>query len=170
MRKTKQIAVTAVFTALYFVLSVLLKIPVVGHITLDLGYIALAVSAVYLGAVPAMLVGSICAFLESALLSQRGVSPGWMLMNAIAGYCCGAVLQKAAAGDRKKFWISACIVVPVSMLVGVVVKTLIDCAMYDIPLLAKIPSSTAAWIADSAVMLAIGLPLSLALKNRIRIR
>ena len=57
MKNTKQIATIAVFTALYFVLSALLKIPVVGNITLDLGYIALAVGAVYLGAVPAMVIG-----------------------------------------------------------------------------------------------------------------
>lgn len=168
MNKTKKIATVAIFTALYFVLSALLKIPVVGHITLDLGYIALAVGAVYLGAIPAMLIGSIGAFLESALMSQRGVSPGWILMNAIVGYFCGLVLHKAVDGDRKSFWIKAVIVVTVSMLAGVVVKTLIDCALYDIAIVVKIPSSTTAWILDSLVMLVIGMPLSLALKKRLK--
>ena len=167
MKNTKQIATIAVFTALYFVLSALLKIPVVGNITLDLGYIALAVGAVYLGAVPAMVIGALGAFLESALMSQRGVSPGWVLMNAIAGFICGLVLHKIADGDRKKFWILAVPTVVLSMLLGVVVKTLIDCAMYDIALVAKIPSSTTAWILDSLVMLVIGIPLGLALKKRL---
>lgn len=168
MNTTKKIATIAVFTALYFVLSALLKIPVVGHITLDLGYIALAVGAVYLGAVPAMLIGSIGAFLESALMSQRGVSLGWILMNAIVGYSCGLVLHKAVDGERKKFWTKAILVVTLSMLVGVVVKTLIDCALYKIALVAKIPSSAAAWVLDSLVMLVIGMPLSLALKKRLK--
>ena len=168
MKKTKQIATIAVFTALYFVLSALLKIPVMGNITLDLGYIALAVGAVYLGAVPAMLIGSIGAFLESALMSQRGVSLGWILMNAIVGYFCGLVLQKAVDGDKKKFWIKSVIVVVLSMFVGVVVKTLIDCALYNIALVAKIPSSATAWIMDSLVMLVLGFPLSLALKKRLK--
>lgn len=168
MKNTKQIATIAMFTALYFVLSALLKIPVVGNITLDLGYIALAVGAVYLGAVPAMLIGSIGAFLESMLMSQRGVSPGWMLMNAIVGYFCGLILHKAAEGERKQFWIKAVLTVVLSMLVGVAVKTLIDCALYGVALAAKLPSSATAWIMDSLVMLAVGLPLSLALKSRLK--
>ena len=168
MKKTKQVAVIAVFIAMYFVLSALLKIPVGGHITLDLGYIALTVSAVFLGGVPASVTGAAGAFLESALMSQRGVSPGWVLMNAIVGFLCGTVLKKAAGEGGKKLIVSACIVVPLSMLLGVTVKTLVDCLLYDLPLLAKIPSGAAALIADSAVMLLFGLPLSMALKKRIK--
>ena len=169
MKKTNRVAVTAIFIAMYFVLSALLKIPVGGHITLDMGYIALTVAAVYLGAVPAMLVGGIGVFLESAVMSQRGVSPGWILMNLIVGFFCGWVLHKAIDGEKKKFWISACTVIPLSMLAGVTVKTLIDCAIYDLPLAAKIPTGLIALAADSAVMLAIGIPLSLAMKNRIKL-
>ncbi len=146
----------------------MLKIPIAGHITLDLGYIALTVSAVFLGGLPAMTVGTLGAFLESALLSQKGVSLGWCLMNAIVGYACGTVLQRTSELGRRKFLISACLVIPLSMLVGVVVKTFVDCVLYDIAPIAKIPSSTAAWIADSAVMLAIGIPLSMALKKRLK--
>ena len=169
MKKTRQITVTAVLTALYFILSALLKIPVVGNITLDLGYIVLAVSAVCLGAVPAAFVGSLGVLLESALMSRRGISLGWILMNAIVGYTCGLVLHKAADGDRKTFWLKAVISVTVSMLAGVVVKTFIDCALYGIALAVKIPSSVTAWILDSLVMLAVGMPLSLTLKKRIKL-
>lgn len=166
-KTTKRTATIAVFTALYFVLSMFLKIPVVGNITLDLGYIALSVGAVYLGAVPGMLIGSLGAFLESALLSQRGVSPGWILMNAIVGFFCGLVLHRAADEERKKFWLKAILVVMLSMLVGVLVKTFIDSALYNTAIIAKIPSSATAWILDSLVMLVLGLPLSLELKKRL---
>ena len=169
MKKTRQITVTAVLTALYFILSALLKIPVVGNITLDLGYIVLAVSAVCLGAVPAAFVGSLGVLLESALMSRRGISLGWILMNAIVGYTCGLVLHKAADGDRKTFWLKAVVSVTVSMLAGVAVKTFIDCALYGIALAVKIPSSVTAWILDSLVMLAVGMPLSLTLKKRIKL-
>lgn len=169
MKKTRQITVTAVLTALYFILSALLKIPVVGNITLDLGYIVLAVSAVCLGAVPAAFVGSLGVLLESTLMSRRGISLGWILMNAIVGYTCGLVLHKAADGDRKTFWLKAVVSVTVSMLAGVVVKTFIDCALYGIALAVKIPSSVTAWILDSLVMLAVGMPLSLTLKKRIKL-
>lgn len=166
MKSTKKIALVAVFAALYFVLSAMLKIPIAGHITLDMGYIALTVAAVYLGAVPSMAVGIIGAFLESALMSQRGVSIGWCLMNAIVGYSCGFVLSRTCDRGKKQFIFSACVVVILSMLVGVIVKTLVDCALYDIPIAAKLPTSAAAWITDSAVMLLLGLPLSMALKKR----
>lgn len=168
MKTTKKVAVTAVFTALYFLLSALLKIPVAGHITLDLGYIALTVGAVYLGAVPAMMIGALGALLESVMMSLRGISPGWILMNTIVGYCTGKVLFRTVSADRKKFLRSAAIVIPVSMFAGVVVKTLVDCALYGIRPEAKIPSSLTAWILDSLVMLGIGIPLSLALKKRIK--
>ena len=166
--KTKQIAMISIFSALYFVLSAVLKIPIGGHMTLDLGYIALMVASVCLGAVPAMLVGIIGAFLESALMSMRGVSPGWILMNAIIGYFCGLVLMKASEGERKPFLIKAFIVVPASALVGMTVKTLVDCVLYNLPLAAKIPVAFIGWIADTAVMLALGLPLSITLKKQIR--
>lgn len=168
INKTKQIAMIAIFSALYFVLSAVLKIPVGGHMTLDLGYISLMVATVCLGAVPAMLVGIIGAFLESALMSMRGVSPGWMLMNAIIGYFCGLILMKASEGERRPFLIKAFIAVPISALVGMAVKTLVDCVLYSLPLAAKIPVAIIGWIADTAVMLALGLPLSIILKKQIK--
>lgn len=168
MKKTKKLAVIAMLIALYFVLSAMLKIPIAGHITLDLGYIALMVAAVYLGAVPAMAVGGVGAFLESALMSQRGASPGWIVMNIIAGGLVGWAMCRLPVQERKKFILTAVIVVPAAMLLGAAAKMFIDCAAYDLPLLLKIPTTAAAWISDSAVMLAIGLPLSMALKRRLK--
>lgn len=169
MKKTKQIAIIGVLTAMYFVLSALLKIPVGGHITLDLGYIALTIGAVFLGAVPAAFIGGMGALLESAMMSARGISPGWILMNVIAGYCCGLVLPKASKKSKKEFVIAACIVVLGSLLVGAAVKTLIDCKLYTLPLAAKIPTGIIAWLCDSFVMLAMGLPLSMALKKQVKL-
>ena len=54
------------------------------------------------------------------------------------------------------------------MLLGAAAKMLIDCALYDLPLAAKIPVAVIGWIADSAVMLVIGLPLSMTLKKQIK--
>lgn len=170
MKNTKKIALIAMLIALYFVLSAMLKIPIAGHITLDLGYIALMVAAVILGAAPAMAVGGVGAFLESALMTQRGVSLGWIAMNVIAGGLVGRVLYKIPAQERKRLLISALIVVPVAMLLGATVKMFLDCAIYDLPLLLKIPTTAAAWLSDSAVMLAIGLPLSMALKRRLKLK
>lgn len=169
-RKTKLVALTAVFAALYVVLSVLLKIPVAGHITLDLGYIALMVGAVYLGTLPGALIGGIGALIESSIMSQHGISPGWICMNLIAGAACGYVLHsRFRTAGKKKFVILALITVLVSMFVGVVVKTAFDCMIYRYPLAVKIPTSLTAWLLDSAVMLAIGLPVCFALKNKVKL-
>ena len=167
-RKLKRIAVIAMMIALYFVLSAMLKIPIAGHITLDLGYIVLMVAAMQFGAVPAMIVGGAGAFLESALMSQRGVSPGWIVMNLIAGGLVGWVLYKADTENRKKLVIKAVVTVLTALLLGAGAKMLIDCAMYSLPVALKIPTTVAAWLSDSLVMLVIGLPLSLALKKRMK--
>ena len=168
VKRVRTVAVIAMMIALYFVLSAMLKIPIAGHITLDLGYIALMVGAVYFGAVPAMIIGGVGAFLESALMSQRGVSPGWIVMNVIAGGLIGWIARKYADKGRKKLILASAIVVPIAMLLGAAAKMFIDCAMYDLPLLVKIPTTAVAWISDSVVMLAAGLPLSLALKRRFK--
>ena len=167
-KKTKQITLIAMLTALYFVLSAMLKIPIAGHITLDLGYIALMVGAVYFGPVPAMMIGGIGAFLESALMSQRGVSPGWIVMNVIAGGLIGLVLHKIPEEDKKKLVISAVIVTPIAMLIGAAAKMFIDCALYNLPLALKIPTTAVAWISDTLVMLVAGLPLSIAIRRRLK--
>lgn len=167
VKRVRTVAVIAMMIALYFVLSAMLKIPIAGHITLDLGYIALMVGAVYFGAVPAMIIGGMGAFLESALMSQRGVSPGWIVMNVIAGGLIGWVLHRIDGKERKKLILSAVIVVPAAVFLGAVAKMFIDCAMYDLPVALKIPTTAVAWISDSVVMLAFGLPLSMALKRRL---
>ena len=167
--RVRKYTVIAVLTALYFVLSVLFKIPVGGNIKLDLGYIVLMVSAVHLGAVPAAVVGGLGALLESMLMSAKGISPGWILMNIIVGILCGLVLYKRRESSAKQLVIASCIIVPLSMIPAVAVKTLIDCAMYSLALAAKIPTAIVALAADSAVMLIMGLPLAVALKDRVRL-
>ena len=168
MKNTKKLATTGVLTALYFVLSALLKIPVAGNIKLDLGYIALAVGAVYLGTVPAAVIGGGGVLIESLLMSQRGISLGWILMNVIVGLVCGRVLHKAVGEPSARFWLKAIPAVVLSMLAGVTVKTVIDCIAYGLMPEAKIPTALAAWILDSVVMLALGIPISLGLKKRLR--
>ena len=167
-KKVKRVAVIAMMVALYFVLSVMLKIPIAGHITLDLGYIALMVGAVYLGAVPGMIIGGMGAFLESTLMSQRGISPGWIVMNIIAGGLIGWILHKIPEEENKKLIISAVIVTPIAVLIGAAAKMFIDCALYSLPLALKIPTTAVAWISDTIVMLVAGLPLSIAIRRRLK--
>ena len=168
MKKTRKITVIGMLTALYFVLSALLKIPVAGNIKLDLGYIALAVGAVYLGAFPAAFIGACGVLIESMLMSQRGIAFGWIAMNAIVRFACGRVLVSTPYAPPARFWLKAAAVVILSMLAGVAVKTVIDCVLYGLAPAVKIPTALAAWILDSFVMLVLGIPISLALKKRLK--
>ena len=166
LTKSKRITYTAILAAVYVVLSVLIKIPVAGHITLDMGYIALMVAIVCLGPVPAMEVGAIGAALESLMTAQRGISPGWILMNAIIGLLCGYALQKVKSDSGKQFILAAIFSVFGAALLGIAVKTAVDCLLYSLPLAPKIVTGLIAWVLDSLVMLLCGLPLSMTLKKR----
>ena len=164
MKNIKTLALIAVFAALYFVLSALFKIPIAGHITLDLGYTVLMVAAVYLGPVPAMLVGALGALAESAMMSQTGISIGWILMNALIGVLAGLVLPKTFALKKGTFIWTSVVTVIIAVFLGVCVKTFFDCILRSIALAAKIPTSLAAWATDSIVMLLFGIPVCFLLK------
>lgn len=47
--KTKKMVILAVLTALYVALSAMMKIPFIGNISLDLGYIAFVVALMLFG-------------------------------------------------------------------------------------------------------------------------
>ena len=58
MSTTKKVAYTGVGIALYVVLSMMAKIPVIAHISLDLGYLAFAVYLYHIGTLPGTIVGT----------------------------------------------------------------------------------------------------------------
>ena len=161
----KKLTTTAILSALYVVLALSLKIPMgVGNISLDLGYIVLTIAALNLGA-PAAIVGGLGALLESMLFSSYGISYGWIVMNVIIGLICGIVLNKMNKKDFTiKNYIIASIIIIASVFIGVAAKTGIECYLYSIPLIVKIPKSLTAFVIDSVVMI-IGLPIGTKIKK-----
>ncbi len=146
MNKTKKICYLAVLTALYVVLSAFLKINLIGNIQIDLGYIAFAIALCAFG-VYGTVVGVVGCALESILFSAYGFSVGWAVANLIIGVICGLVFDRT----NKAHWRIAAIIV--STAIGMVLaKTLIECALYSIPLAVKIPKSLVAFATDAAVM------------------
>lgn len=148
MKNTRYIAITAVGVALYVVLSATIRIPLVGHISVDLGFISLAVYAYYFGSVSACIVGGIGCTLSSLLFS--GWFPlGWLLGNAFIGLVCGKAFKK-----EKNVW--NIFVSVLSVVIGIIgIKTAVECYLYNIPLAVKIPKNSIAALTDSIVM-AIG--------------
>lgn len=138
---------TAMGIALYVALSMSAKIPVIGHASLDLGYIVFAVYCYYYGPGPGMVVGCVGCLLVS-LLTSGWVPPGWIVGNMIIGFFVGRVGEKSGVSTRGRV-----IVVVLSVFTGIFyIKTLIECCLYAIPLAVKLPKSAVVFVMDAAVM------------------
>lgn len=132
---------------MYVTLSMAVSIPIVGHASLDLGYIVFAVYCYYYGSITGMVVGGIgCMFVS--LLASGWFPPGWIIGNIIIGFIVGRVGQKSNASTIKRI-----AVVFVSVFLGIFcAKTIIECALYSIPLTVKVPKSAIVFIVDSVAM------------------
>ena len=146
MTKTKKIALLGMGIALYFVLGMMVKIPLISHIQTDLGYIAFG-AFLYLLGPSACIVGVIGCLFESLLITGW-IPIGWMLGQLLIGIICGLAYTKI-----KSIPINILITI-VAVFLGVgIVKTLIECALYDIPILVKFPKNLIAFIADTVPMI-----------------
>ena len=143
----RRISGVAILTALYCVLSAMMKSPFIGAISLDLGYIVLAIACAMYGPWAAF-IGAVGCGIESILFSPYGFSIGWFVANFIIGLGCGYVFQKT-----KSVWlrvVSVIVFVAIGMLLA---KTLIECYLYNIPFEVKIVKSMTAFIIDSITMI-----------------
>lgn len=146
----RQISGIAILTALYCVLGTMIKIPFIGAISLDLGYIALTIGCAKYRKWGAF-IGAIGCGIESILFSPYGFSIGWFIANLIIGFGCGYVFEKT-----KDFW-KRIIAIIVFVGIGIlIVKTGIECYLYQIPFEIKIVKSLVAFLADAITMI-IGL-------------
>ena len=146
MKKTKKIALLGMGLALYVVLGAMVKIPLIAHIQTDLGYIAFGFMLFYLGW-QATIIGVAGCLLESLLFSGW-VPMGWMLGQAFIGISCGIAYKKI-----KPIWINILLTV-LAVFIGIgLIKTGVECKLYDIPLLIKLPKNVIAFVADSIPMI-----------------
>ena len=148
MSKTKKLCYFAMLTALYVVMSAFLKFYVgVGHIQVDLGYIAFAVALCEFG-VSGAVVGILGCAIESTLFTSYGFSISWVVANAVIGIDCGLVFSKSA-----KLLVRAVAIILYTAIGMLMLKTVIECNLYSIPYAVKFPKSFAAFVADSIVMI-----------------
>lgn len=146
--KTKQITMTAMGIALYAVFSMTVKIPIIGHIALDLGYVVLGIYAYCIGPIPASLVGAGGAAIISTLTGW--FAPGWVVGNFLIGFFCGVLFSRRRT--IKSYWYNIMTTI-VFVAVGILgVKTVVECTLYSIPYPVKIPKNAIATVVDSIVM------------------
>ena len=151
--KTKQITGIAILTALYCVLSAMMKIPFIGAISLDLGYIALTLGCALFGPWAAF-IGAVGCGLESILFSPYGFSISWFVANLIIGLGCGITFKKT-----QSVWIRIAAIIG-SVAIGMLgAKTGIECYLYHIPFAIKIVKNAVAFGIDTITML-IGLGIT----------
>ena len=143
----KKIATIALGIALYFVLGITVKIPLISHIQTDLGYIAFGFF-LYMFGPAACIVGVAGCLLESILISGW-IPAGWMIGQLLIGLVCGIAYKKI-----KSLPINIIITIIATFAGIAVVKTGIECALYDIPLIVKFPKNAIAFIADTIPMIA----------------
>lgn len=149
---TKNICLTALGIALYVVVSMMLKIPLgIGHLSLDLGYIVLAVYCYLYGPVSGAIVGSCGCFLVS-ILATGWIAIGWPLGNLLVGVVCGVFYNRLK--DDKMTHTLVCISVTiVSVFVGVaIIKTVVESLLYSLPMGVKFIKNLVAFALDAGVM------------------
>lgn len=156
--KTKIVCLTGVLTALYCVLSAFVKIPIIGHIQLDLGYIVLGFSCAMIGYWSAV-VGVVGCVIESVLFTALGFSPSWAVANLIIGLIGGLLIKKF-----KNVFVRIGVIILINAIAIVLVKSLIECFLYGIPFEVKIVKGMFAGIADSICMI-VGLFIAYAVNG-----
>lgn len=145
--KTKKIITLAMLTALYVALSALMKIPFIGNISLDLGYIAFVVALMsfkYAG----IAVGVLGCALESLLFSAYGFSISWAVGNLVVGLFFAWFISKSDY-NQFRYMFGALVACVLGILL---VKTGIECRLYNIPTVVKVPKNLVACLVDTITM------------------
>lgn len=166
MYKTKKITYLAMGIALYIVLSMAIKIPLISHIQTDFGYVAYGAFLSFFG-LPAIIIGVAGCIIESLIFS--GWFPiGWAIGQITIGLICGIFFKCIAKIDNVFLrYIAYILIISFSVFIGVgIIKTAIECVLYGIPFQIKIVKNCIATLADIPPMV-IGVIVAEIINKRI---
>ena len=155
--KTKRIVQIGIGVALYVVLSMLVNVPIVGHVRFDAGYICFAVYLDLFGWW-GIIVGVLGCFIKG-YVSDGWVPFTWMVGQTIVGVSCSTVFAKT----DKPFWKIAAIVVSVIVGIGIV-SSVMSALIFGQSIPMKIGRGMITAAADSVPMI-VGLFVSKQLKK-----
>lgn len=152
MSNTKKLCNLALGIAVYVVLAASVKVPLVGHIQTDLGYIAFGAYLVIFGW-PAAIIGVLGCIIESAVYSGW-FAIGWPLGQLFIGITCGLWYKYTDNKPTTFKNITRIIVTIVSVFIGVaVIKTVVEATIYSIPYSIKFAKNMIAFVADVIPMI-----------------
>ena len=157
MNRTTKMTMCALGIALYVVLSMVIKIPLFGHTSLDLGYIAFAVYCYYFGMWGAV-VGTVGCMLVS-LLASGWFPIEWMAGQVVIGLIVGYFYYKHRVNKYnvpftidEKPW-EAYVTIILSVFLGIaVIKTGVAYTLYHMALGPKIIKGLITAAMDAFVM------------------
>lgn len=156
--KTKSICLMGLGIALYVVLSMTFKMPLISHIQTDLGYIVFGVYCVLFGW-QGFIVGALGCMLES-LIFNGWFPTGWIIGQIVIGVICGIAYKKFNSNAFK------IVITVIAILIGIAgIKTLVECKLYSIPFAVKVIKNLFAAAADMPPMI-IGLFVGNYLKSK----
>ena len=169
----KKICINGIGIALFVVMTLCLQVPVFENYYLCLGYVAMAFYTYYFGTTSGVLVGTLGVFLYCLLTGGLRGMPGWILGNVVIGVICGITAKIVKKHDRKYIKeIMMITSVIVSTAIGIlVVKSLVEVALYSLPFMLRVTNNIFAFVAD-VVVLVLGFELSIrgeVFWNKIRI-
>lgn len=165
---TKKICLTAIGTALFVTLSLCLQVPVFENYYLCLGYVVMMVFCYYFGSFSSLAVGVLGVVLYCLLISGLRGMPGWAAGNAVIALTLS--LSCKLTSEMKAGWMRYFLIftaVTISTAVGIlVIKSLVEMALYSQPFLLRAAKNIYAFIADVVVM-TVSLPLCEKLRSSV---
>lgn len=144
--RTKKVTYIGIGIALYIVVSMLLNIPLIGHIRLDCGYIVYAVYLYFFGYL-GIAVGVVGCFVKG-YISDGWIPFTWMIGQVIIGLICAKVFSVT----DKKIWRIIAIAGSVFLGVGIV-SSVLSAVMFNIPIGVKLTKGVVASVADAGAMI-----------------
>ena len=150
-KNTKEITLVGVMIALGVVLSAMLRIPLFANVRLDLSYIVITVAIMKCGMFGSMMVAGSIALLESTIFGVNGLSLPWVLANVVIAFVASIFYKMAKEkGNNILFYLG---IVLGCFLGLVIVKSLVETLIANIPLIIRITSNLVAFAGDLTCMI-----------------
>lgn len=154
---TKDICMLGIGIALYAVISSTIKIPLIGHIQTDLGYVVFGAYCAIMGPMAAIV--GCCGCIIISMIFSGWFPIGWALGQIAIGIICGKIYNKYMI-DLRRAWsprrniIITILWTLIAIVIGIVaIKTVVECLLYQIPFPVKVIKNLIAAIADFPPMI-----------------